>query len=97
MNTILAKKFDTHMNVTIHLIYQNQVSPRFDDFVNPDEIYEDIIDFDKLKDNMEEILKGFNETRDTVRMDLVLFHDAILHITRIVRVLRQPYGNMLFS
>jgi dynein heavy chain len=44
---------------------------------------------------MEKILKEYNETPGTVPMDLVLFRDAILHATRIVRVIRQPRGNML--
>jgi dynein heavy chain len=28
-------------------------------------------------------------------MDLVMFHDAILYICRIIRVLRRPRGNLL--
>jgi dynein heavy chain len=94
-NAILAEKLGTHMDVTFHSICQNRIPPTFGDFVNPDEIYEDLIDFDKLKGHMERILRDYNETPGTVPMDLVLFRDAILHVTRIVRVIRQPRGNML--
>jgi dynein heavy chain len=94
-NAILAEKLGTHMDVTFHSICQNRIPPTFGDFVSQDEIYEDLVDFDKLKAHMEKILKDYNETPGTVPMDLVLFRDAILHVTRIVRVIRQPRGNML--
>ncbi|CAF1063283.1 unnamed protein product [Rotaria sordida] len=94
-SAILSEKLGTHMDVTFHSICQNRIPPTFGDFVNQDEIYEDLIDFDKLKIHMEKVLKDYNETPGTVPMDLVLFRDAILHITRIVRVIRQPRGNML--
>ena len=83
------------MDVTFHSICQNRIPPTFGDFTNQDEIYEDLIDADKLKIHMEKVLKDYNETPGTVPMDLVLFRDAILHVTRIVRVIRQPRGNML--
>ena len=83
------------MDVTFHSICQNRVPPTFGDFVHQDEIYEDLVDFDKLKFHMEKVLKDYNETPGTVPMDLVLFRDAILHISRIVRVIRQPQCNML--
>ena len=83
------------MDVTFHSICQNRLPPTFGDFTNQDEIYEDLVDFDKLKVHMEKVLKDYNETLGTVPMDLVLFRDAIQHITRIVRVIRQPRGNML--
>ena len=83
------------MDVTFHSICQNRIPPTFGDFTNVDQNYEDLIDFDKLKVHMEKVLKDYNETPGTVPMDLVLFRDAILHVTRIVRVIRQPRGNML--
>jgi len=83
------------MDVTFHSICQNRLPPVFGDFMDKEEMYEDLVDFDKLKAHMEKVLKDYNETAGTVPMDLVLFRDAILHITRIVRVIRQPRGNML--
>ena len=44
-----------------------------------DLLYEDMLDFPKLKHKMEEVLKGYNEMLGRVPMDLVLFRDAIEH------------------
>lgn len=43
---------------------------------------------------MEEYMEDFNQI-NTAKMRLVLFLDAIQHICRISRVLRQPLGNAL--
>ena len=42
---------------------------------------------------MEEYLDDYNQ--QNVPMDLILFGDAIGHVARIARVIRQPLGNML--
>jgi dynein heavy chain, axonemal len=47
--------------------------------LNPDQIYEDIIDFPKLKSQMEKTLLDYNEYPGFVPMDIVLFKDAIEH------------------
>jgi hypothetical protein len=49
------------------------------DFLNADEIYEDILDFPKFKQHMEKTLVDYNEYPGQVPMDLVLFRDAIEH------------------
>ncbi len=49
------------------------------DFLNLDEIYEDVLDFPKLKQHMEKTLVDYNEYPGQVQMDLVLFRDAIEH------------------
>ncbi len=49
------------------------------DFLNMDEIYEDVLDFPKLKQHMEKTLVDYNEYPGQVPMDLVLFRDAIEH------------------
>ena len=41
--------------------------------MNPDLIYEDMIEFPALKKFMEEMLVDYNATPGVVRMDLVLF------------------------
>src|SRR5262249_48500310 len=57
-------------------------------------IYDEIENFPQLKSTVEEYLNEFNaETKQP--MPLVLFEDAIGHVTRIARVLRQPQGNAL--
>lgn len=44
---------------------------------------------------MEDQLLEYNNSPGVVRMDLVLFRDAIEHICRVVRVISQPRGNVL--
>jgi dynein heavy chain len=63
--------------------------------MNPDQAYEDMVEFPKLKNQMEKTLNDYNEFPGQVPMDIVLFRDAIEHVCRAVRVLRQPRGNML--
>ncbi len=43
---------------------------------------------------MEEYMDDYNQT-STTKMKLVLFMDAIQHVCRISRILRQPLGNAL--
>lgn len=43
---------------------------------------------------MEECMDDYNQNT-TTKMKLVLFMDAIEHVCRISRVLRQPLGNAL--
>lgn len=49
------------------------------DFLNPDQIYEDLVEFPKLKNQMEKTLTEYNEYPGQVPMDIVLFRDAIEH------------------
>ena len=43
---------------------------------------------------MEDMLEDYNQV-NTAQMNLVLFMDAMKHVTRISRVIRQPLGNAL--
>ncbi|XP_071455007.1 dynein axonemal heavy chain 2 [Hetaerina americana] len=87
----LADYFD----LTFHSVCPGRVVPIFGDFASEDRIYEDFVDFGNLKKRMEQLLIDYNKSPGVVPMDLVLFRDAIEHITRITRVLSQPRGNML--
>ncbi len=57
-------------------------------------IYEEIPDFDKLKFVVEEYLSDHN-AESKQPMPLVMFSDALEHVARIARILRQPQGNAL--
>lgn len=48
----------------------------------------------QLASVMEEYMDDYNQT-STSKMKLVLFMDAIQHVCRISRILRQPLGNAL--
>lgn len=52
------------------------------------------IAFVQLVKEMEEYMEDYNQT-NTAKMKLVLFMDAIEHVCRISRILRQPQGNAL--
>ena len=58
-------------------------------------MYEDIENFQELKQYMEEKLDTYNEQPGGITLNLVLFRDAIQHVCRIVRVMRQPCGHMM--
>ena len=55
--------------------------------------YAHVEDHDKLIDAMVEQLSDYNEEAKSP-MNLVLFLDAIEHVSRIARVLRQPLGKL---
>ena len=72
--------------------------PLFCDFLaeNVDStLYQEVTDFDKLKKFIELRLQEYNTEPGFIQLDLVLFRDAIEHICRITRILRQPNGNVL--
>jgi len=48
----------------------------------------------QLQKTCEEMLDDYNQI-NTAQMNLVLFMDALKHVTRISRVIRQPLGNAL--
>ncbi|KAI5607103.1 dynein heavy chain 1, axonemal, partial [Silurus asotus] len=69
----------------------------FGDFINPGsdtKVYQLIEDKEKLSRVMEEYMDDYNQI-STTKMKLVLFMDAIQHVCRISRILRQPLGNAL--
>uniref|UniRef100_W5N7B2 Dynein axonemal heavy chain 2 n=1 Tax=Lepisosteus oculatus TaxID=7918 RepID=W5N7B2_LEPOC len=92
---LLSEKLGSLFNVTYHSICPNKQPPLFGDFLREPRVYEDLMDFKALKKFMETQLEDYNLTPGIVPMSLVLFRDAIEHITRVVRVISQPRGNML--
>ncbi|KAM7377518.1 hypothetical protein PAMA_014021 [Pampus argenteus] len=93
--TLLAEKLGSLFDLTFHNICPNKQPPIFGDFLSESSVYEDLLDMKGLKKFMETHLEDYNLTPGIVPMSLVLFRDAIEHITRIVRVISQLRGNML--
>ncbi|XP_058491324.1 dynein axonemal heavy chain 10 [Solea solea] len=56
-------------------------------------VYEDIQDYDASKALFQEILEEYNENKS--RMNLVLFDDALEHLTRVHRIIRVDRGHAL--
>ncbi|KAK7469836.1 hypothetical protein BaRGS_00036165, partial [Batillaria attramentaria] len=94
---ILAEQLGTLFNAVYHHLCHNKVPPIFGDYLTygEDNVYEDIQDEEKLRKIMSGYLNDYNNTPGVVFSDLVLFRDAIEHVSKIVRVIRQPLGNML--
>ncbi|XP_031338901.1 dynein heavy chain 2, axonemal-like isoform X2 [Photinus pyralis] len=84
-----------HFDQTLHSLCTNKAIPIFGGFINPFGIYEDLLDYSILRNYIETQMGEYNVSPGVIRMDLVLFRDAIEHICRIVRVISQPRGNML--
>ncbi|XP_040604880.1 dynein heavy chain 2, axonemal isoform X1 [Mesocricetus auratus] len=92
---ILSDKLGTFFDLTFHNLCPNKRPPIFGDFMKEPKVYEDLVDLTVLKTAMETALNEYNLSPSVVPMQLVLFREAIEHITRIVRVIGQPRGNML--
>lgn len=60
----------------------------------PKRYYEEIIDYSKLQQSVEQSLENYNVITDKP-MDLVLFNFAVEHLLIIARILKQPQGNAL--
>ncbi|KAG7265791.1 LOW QUALITY PROTEIN: hypothetical protein CRUP_036669 [Coryphaenoides rupestris] len=56
-------------------------------------VYEDIQDYEAAKAMFQEILEEYNETKSS--MNLVLFDDALEHLTRVHRIIRMDRGHAL--
>uniref|UniRef100_A0A8C6Y8I9 Dynein axonemal heavy chain 10 n=1 Tax=Naja naja TaxID=35670 RepID=A0A8C6Y8I9_NAJNA len=56
-------------------------------------VYEDIQDYDAAKALFQEILEEYNEVN--TKMNLVLFDDALEHLTRVHRIIRMDRGHAL--
>lgn len=93
--TILSDKLGSFFDLTFHNLCPNKRPPIFGDFMREPKVYEDLTDLTVLKTAMETALNEYNLSPGVVPMHLVLFREAIEHITRIVRVIGQPRGNML--
>ncbi|KAJ3339931.1 Dynein heavy chain 2, axonemal, partial [Kappamyces sp. JEL0680] len=97
LRKLIDDKLATHFESSLASLNITKRMPIFGDFFsanadNPQ--YEEISNPDKLKQFMESKLEEYNSEPGFVQVDLVLFYDAIEHICRITRVLRQPNGNV---
>ncbi|XP_022235820.1 dynein heavy chain 2, axonemal-like [Limulus polyphemus] len=93
--SLISEKLGTIFEQTYHNICPNKQLPIFGSFMNEQGIYEDFQNFQTLKNHLEVKVEEYNLMPRVVTMNLVLFQDAIHHICRIIRVIRQPRGSML--
>ncbi|KAI9223372.1 dynein heavy chain and region D6 of dynein motor-domain-containing protein [Blastocladiella britannica] len=67
-----------------HALHEAEGNPR---------LYEDLLDYSAIRPLFQEILEEYNETNNP--MHLVLFEEALEHLTRIHRAIRMPKGHAL--
>ncbi|XP_063786889.1 dynein axonemal heavy chain 2 [Pseudophryne corroboree] len=92
---ILSEKLGSLFDLNYHNLCPSKHPPIFGDFMHEPPVYEDITDFKTLKTFMMTQLEEQSRQPGASTKKLVLFTDAIQHVTRIVRVIGQPRGNML--
>ncbi|KAJ3224818.1 Dynein heavy chain 2, axonemal [Clydaea vesicula] len=97
-HTLVDEKLVNLFSTSLKQLCPEKKIPLFGDFMgdNPDvPVYEEISDIDVLKKFMEEKQKEYNAEPGFIQISLVLFKDAVEHICRITRILRQQNGNAL--
>jgi len=60
-----------------------------------EKLYEDCGDFKKVREKFEFLLQEYNYDESNSEMSLVLFDDALSHLTKIYRIIRFPLGHAL--
>ncbi|KAL1139308.1 hypothetical protein AAG570_006294 [Ranatra chinensis] len=60
--------------------------------MNQYNLYEEAVDLQLLRNFIEKQMDDYNASPGVIKLDLVLFTDAIQHICRIARVISQPRG-----
>uniref|UniRef100_A0A2K5DJP1 Dynein axonemal heavy chain 10 n=1 Tax=Aotus nancymaae TaxID=37293 RepID=A0A2K5DJP1_AOTNA len=85
-----------HFNDDVEVVMRNPIL--FGDFRmalhdGEPRIYEDIQDYEAARALLQEILEEYNESKH--KMNLVLFDDALEHLTRVYRIIRMDRGHAL--
>jgi dynein heavy chain len=98
---LTAKQTQKHFEVDMESVLDGKVSSEvlYCDFLDASILaenrgYGEVKEFPQLKAVMDQYLADYN-TMNKQTMNLVLFDAAIVHVARISRIIRQPYGNAL--
>ncbi|XP_044939244.1 dynein axonemal heavy chain 2 isoform X9 [Mustela putorius furo] len=78
---IISDKLGSFFDLTFHNLCPTKRSPIFGDFMREPKVYEDLTDLAALKAAMEAALCEYNLSPTVVPMQLVLFREAIEHIS----------------
>ncbi|CAF1149286.1 unnamed protein product [Adineta steineri] len=91
---LLGDRMKADFNMNFESVVQEPVL--YGDFVasSADKSYQEIDDVKLMKKRLDEYLEEYNQV-NTTKMNLVLFLDAMKHLSRIIRVIKQPLGNSL--
>ncbi|CAH0394939.1 unnamed protein product [Bemisia tabaci] len=92
---VIEKYFPSSLNYVIRdpLLFGDFRNAVIGD-ANPRRDYEDLLDYDAVFHLFEEVLLKYNEQNAPMRM--ILFNDALEHLTRLQRIFRLSDGHVLF-
>ncbi|XP_056136504.1 dynein axonemal heavy chain 6 [Lampris incognitus] len=98
-NTIMSEMACKHFGLKLEPAYFSNNPIIFGDFIKvgagkTDRVYEDLTDMDKIQAVLQEYLDDYNMSFSK-ETKLVFFQDAIEHVSRIARMIRQERGNAL--
>ncbi|XP_066430422.1 dynein axonemal heavy chain 6 isoform X1 [Eleutherodactylus coqui] len=98
-HTMLSEMASKHFAVQIDSDYFVKNPIIFGDFIKvgadkADRVYEDLTDVEKIRSVLQDYLDDYNMT-NTKDVKLVFFQDAVEHVSRIARMIRQERGNAL--
>ncbi|XP_070836417.1 dynein axonemal heavy chain 6 [Chaetodon trifascialis] len=98
-NTIVCEMASKYFSINLEPLYFVTQPIIFGDFIKvgaekEDRLYEDLTDMDKIQAVLQDYLDDYNMTFSK-ETKLVFFQDAIEHVSRIARMIRQERGNAL--
>ncbi|XP_069845209.1 dynein axonemal heavy chain 6 isoform X1 [Dipodomys merriami] len=98
-HVILTEMANKHFGISIEIDYFLTKPIIFGDFIKfgaekEDRIYDDLPDMEKISNVLQDYLDDYNLTNPK-EVKLVFFQDAIEHVSRIARMIRQERGNAL--
>ncbi|XP_038570255.1 dynein heavy chain 6, axonemal isoform X1 [Micropterus salmoides] len=98
-NTIVSEMAGKYFGINLEPSYFVNQPIIFGDFIKvgaekQDRLYEDLTDMDKIQAVLQDYLNDYNTTFSK-ETKLVFFQDAIEHVSRIARMIRQERGNAL--
>ncbi|KAI3352270.1 hypothetical protein L3Q82_005249 [Scortum barcoo] len=98
-NTIVCEMASKYFSINLEPSYFVTQPIIFGDFIKvgaekEDRLYEDLTDMDKIQAVLQDYLDDYNMTFSK-ETKLVFFQDAVEHVSRIARMIRQERGNAL--
>ncbi|XP_023668206.2 dynein axonemal heavy chain 6 [Paramormyrops kingsleyae] len=98
-NTMLSEMASKYFEFNLEPSYLTDKPIIFGDFIKvgadkADRLYEDLTDIEKIRSVLQDYLDDYNMT-NSKETKLVFFQDAIEHVSRIARMIRQERGNAL--
>ncbi|KAL7403678.1 hypothetical protein ABVT39_003711 [Epinephelus coioides] len=98
-NTIISEMASKYFSINLEPSYFVTQPIIFGDFIKvgadkEDRLYEDLTDMDKIQAVLQDYLDDYNMTFSK-ETKLIFFQDAVEHVSRISRMIRQERGNAL--